>query len=102
MVDKVVDVYSEGVSGCVDKMRERLGNERDELARQWRTDGSAFRQTVEESKAAMEQSRDERRKSMLELEKDVAERDALYDGVRRSIGAFQERIAHGKAQHGEI
>lgn len=95
-VDKVIDTYKAGTTGCVEKIKRRLNKERDSLSKQWDDDGKRFHRSVEESKEALKSGTAEKKNAMSKLEQDSKERQMLYDQASSSLRAFQRHILSGR------
>lgn len=99
-VDKVIETYQEGTTGCIKKIGRRLNTEHDTLSKQWDADSGRFRQSVDKSKEAIRGHSTERNRAIPRLQQESGERQMTYDRASSSLRAFQRHVTSGRGLGG--
>jgi hypothetical protein len=95
-VDRVLETYTTGTSGCVERIERRVNREHKALKKRCDDDSKQFAQEVDTSKKAIQKSNSKREKALSRQEEEAAERQMLYKRASSSIQAFQNRVLGGR------
>lgn len=94
-IKETINVYEEGTSDCVGRIERRLGIEHPRLLKHWENDGNLFARSVKDAEASIQDAPHTGRRGVSELEREVAQRQLLYDQASSSLRAFHNQVMRG-------
>jgi hypothetical protein len=92
MIENTVEVYSEGVSGCVDRIERRLAQEQPILEKQWVEDSKRFMLHVNRLKRSIEKFSAPREEAASKRTDQASQQLRLYKRASESLRAFQAEV----------
>lgn len=95
-VGHVLEAYTTGTSGCVERIERRVNREQKALKKRCDDDIKQFAQEVVTSKKAIQKDNSKREKALSRQEEEAAERQMLYRRASSSLQAFQNQVLGGR------
>ncbi|KFH48726.1 hypothetical protein ACRE_003400 [Hapsidospora chrysogenum ATCC 11550] len=96
-VDGVLEAYTVGTSGCVERIERRVNREQKTLKKRYDDDSKQFVQEVDTSKKAIQKGNSKREKALSQQDEEAAERQVLYKRASSSVQAFQNTALGGRS-----